>query len=100
MDRGRYSFGPFVLDADRAVLTRGGAPMIVGGRALALLRVLLEAGNRVVGKADLVDAAWHDEAREESKLSRAGVRALLRMPDNSPFAKRHQLQVPQHFLAS
>ena len=44
MDQRRYSFGQFVLDADRAVLTRSGAPVVVGTRAFALLRVLLEAG--------------------------------------------------------
>jgi TolB-like protein len=75
----RYSFGHFVLDADRTVLTRDDRPVNVGTRAFALLQALLEAGNRVVGKAELIAAAWHEEAREESNLSVqvANLRKLL-----------------------
>ena len=75
----RYSFGPFVLDLDRGALLRDGTPMPAGGKAIALLGALLAAENRVVAKADLVDAAWPGIAIEESNLSVqiAALRKLL-----------------------
>ena len=69
MDGQRYRFGPFLLDVDRTTLFRDGSPVTLGTRAFALLRVLLDAGNREVSKADLIDAAWPETAIEESNLS-------------------------------
>ncbi len=79
MERQRHSFGPFLLDIDRETLFRDGAPVIMGTKAFALLRVLLGAGNREVSKADLIDAAWPGTAIEESNLSVqvANLRRLL-----------------------
>ncbi len=79
MERQRYSFGPFLLDIDRAALFRDGARVNLGTRAFALLRVLLDAGNRGVSKRDLMDAAWPGTAIEESNLSVqvANLRRLL-----------------------
>jgi hypothetical protein len=79
MDGQRYRFGPFLLDVDRTTLFRDGSPVTLGTRAFALLRVLLDAGNREVSKADLIDAAWPETAIEESNLSVqvANLRRLL-----------------------
>src|SRR5262245_35155150 len=82
----RYAFGVFVFDAARGSLTRDGTPIPLGARALALLRLLLEAGNTIVPKADLIEAAWPDTAIEESNLSVqvAHLRKLLgTQPDGS-----------------
>jgi TolB-like protein len=75
----RYSFGPYVLDLDRGALLRDGAPMAAGTKAIALLGALLTAADRVVAKADLLDAAWPGRAIEESNLSVqiAALRKLL-----------------------
>lgn len=79
MERQRYSFGPFLLDADRETLFRVGVPVVLGTRAFALLRALLGAGNREVSKSELIDAAWPGTAIEESNLSVqvANLRRLL-----------------------
>lgn len=69
MAQQRYSFGPFVLDADRETLLRDGSPIALGGKALLLLRLLLDAQNRAVAKSELIDAAWPGTAIEESNLS-------------------------------
>ena len=37
-----YEFGPFRLDADAEILFRGAEPIVLGQRAVALLRLLLE----------------------------------------------------------
>jgi len=64
-----HAFGPFVFDPESATLLRDGVPVAVGQRGLALLAALLAAGQRVVGKAELMDAAWPGLAVEESNLS-------------------------------
>ena len=37
-----YEFGPFRLDADAEILFRDAQPIVLGQRAVALLRLLLE----------------------------------------------------------
>lgn len=37
-----YEFGAFRLDADAEILFRGAEPIVLGQRAVALLRLLLE----------------------------------------------------------
>jgi TolB-like protein len=65
----RLVFGPFVLDTERATLTRDGAPLAVGQRALNVLQVLAEAAGGVVNKASLIERAWPGLVVEESNLS-------------------------------
>jgi len=65
----RYAFGPFVLDTDQGVLFEHGQPVSMGGKALKLLQVLLEARGQVVTKSALLDAAWPDTTVEESNLT-------------------------------
>ena len=65
----RHSFGPFVLDAARGVLQRDGKSVAVGQRGLALLEALLDAGGRVVAKADLMERAWPGTIVEEGNLT-------------------------------
>src|SRR5258706_7743932 len=62
-------FGPFALDTATGVLTRGGADVTVGGRALLLLQALVEAQGRLVEKAALLELGWPGLVVEESNLS-------------------------------
>jgi DNA-binding winged helix-turn-helix (wHTH) protein len=75
----RFFFGPFELDAGRGVLTRDGAPLAVGNRALTVLQTLLNAQGKVVTKAELMAAAWPGTVVEETNLSVqiAGLRKIL-----------------------
>lgn len=75
----RYLFGPFELDAGRGVLTREGAPIALGNRALSVLQALLAAQGGVVTKAELLAAAWPGTVVEESNLAVqvAGLRRIL-----------------------
>src|SRR5271166_956585 len=65
---GEFNFGPFRLDGHRRSLTRGGAPISVGGRALDVLVVLVAAAGETVGKAALLDQVWPDQTVEENNL--------------------------------
>lgn len=64
-----YEFGPFRLDADKAVLWRDGEVVPLTPKALALLLALVRAGGDLVPKADLMSRVWPDTAVQEANLS-------------------------------
>ncbi|OSI23410.1 winged helix-turn-helix domain-containing tetratricopeptide repeat protein [Bradyrhizobium canariense] len=64
-----YKFGPFALDGEAAMLFRGGEPALLGRRAVALLRVLLDRAGSPVSKDALIEAAWPALAVEDSNLT-------------------------------
>lgn len=64
-----YSFGPFVLDTRRRLLSRSGSTVALGQRGLILLETLLAAKGRAVSKSALMNAAWQSENIEESNLA-------------------------------
>ncbi|HKT20005.1 MAG TPA: hypothetical protein VJR47_18275, partial [Stellaceae bacterium] len=53
-----HEFGPFRLDADAEILFHGSEPIVLGQRAVALLRTLLERAGAPVSKDALIEAAW------------------------------------------
>jgi adenylate cyclase len=63
-----FAFGPFRLDGHRRSLTRNGAPVSVGGRALDILLVLAEAAGATVSKTALLDKVWPGLSVEENNL--------------------------------
>src|SRR5437667_12209200 len=64
-----HKFGPFCLDADAEILFRGAEPTVLGQRAIALLRLLLERAGAPVSKDALIEAAWPGLAIEDSNLT-------------------------------
>lgn len=62
------SFGPFHLAAGERLLTREGAPIELGSRALDILIVLTSKPNEVVSKKDLMSRVWPDVVVEEGSL--------------------------------
>jgi TolB-like protein len=64
-----YEFGSFALDGEAAMLFRSGDPAILGRRAVALLRVLLEGAGSAVSKDALIEAAWPGLAVQDSNLT-------------------------------
>jgi TolB-like protein len=77
-------FGPFTFDANGRVLTRDGALVPLGSRALSLLAALAGAHGRVLTKDELIQAGWGDQAVEDSNLTvqiAALRKALGRRPD-------------------
>ncbi|MER9024654.1 winged helix-turn-helix domain-containing protein [Mesorhizobium sp. M0142] len=64
----RLSFGPFHFAAGERLLTREGAPVELGSRAIDILIVLTSAPNEVVSKKDLMSRVWPDVVVEEGSL--------------------------------
>jgi DNA-binding winged helix-turn-helix (wHTH) protein len=74
-----FRFGPFLLQPERQLLTRLGAPVRIGGRALDLLTHLVERAGELVSKRELMSRAWPDTFVEEGnlKVNIAGLRRAL-----------------------
>jgi TolB-like protein len=64
-----YEFGPFRLDMEAEILFRGTQPIVLGQRAVALLRLLLDRADAPVSKDALFEAAWPGLAVEDSNLT-------------------------------
>jgi predicted ATPase len=62
------SFGPFNLLVSERLLTKEGAPIELGSRALDILIALLSAPNEVVSKKELMERVWPDLSVEEGSL--------------------------------
>src|SRR3712207_1422197 len=62
------SFGPFSLVASERLLTRDGAPLALGARALDLLIALVSRPNEAVAKRDLIRRAAPDATADEANL--------------------------------
>jgi len=66
--KGRLSFGPFDLVANERLLTKAGAPVELGARALDVLIALVSTPNEVVSKKELMARVWPDVLVEEASL--------------------------------
>ncbi len=64
-----HEFGPFRLDVAAEILFRGAEPIVLGQRAVALLRLLVERAGEPVSKDALIEAAWPGLAIEDSNLT-------------------------------
>jgi DNA-binding winged helix-turn-helix (wHTH) protein len=69
MQGSRFAFGPFVLDPGAGTLLRNDDPVAVGYRGLKLLAALVGRPGEILGKAELMDAAWPGTAVEEGNLT-------------------------------
>ena len=61
-----FIVGPFRLDEQNRSLSRAGAPIALGKRALDVLFVLAQAAGEIVGKQELLDKAWPGLIVEDS----------------------------------
>ncbi|MET0313513.1 MAG: winged helix-turn-helix domain-containing protein, partial [Hansschlegelia sp.] len=77
-DAGDITFGPFRLAIGERLLTRDGATVEIGGRALDLLIALVEQPGRVLSKRDLLKRVWPDVIAEDGSL-RFHVASLRRL---------------------
>lgn len=72
-----FLFGPFQLMPGRQLLLRDGRAVSIGSRALLLLTELVRNAGRMVGRNQLMDAAWPDTFVDDSNL-RAQIANLRR----------------------
>jgi predicted ATPase/DNA-binding winged helix-turn-helix (wHTH) protein len=90
-DAGRVKkVGEFRLFLDRRLLTRGGAPVVLGGRALDILLYLASREGEIVGKHALMEAVWPGRAMAENNLTVhiAALRRVLGQTEDAQSAIR------------
>jgi predicted ATPase/DNA-binding winged helix-turn-helix (wHTH) protein len=88
-----YQFGPFTLDARRGALTRNGAPVPAGHRALRLLTALLARPGELVTKDELMAAGWPGMIVEDNNIP-TQIRLLRRWLDDERKPHRQIVTVP------
>ena len=82
-----YELGPFRLDTKTGVLSKGGAPVALGSRAVAVLATLVERSAEFVQKGAIMDAAWPGLIVEESNLA-VQISAIRRALADAPGGER------------
>lgn len=87
------TFGEFELDPASQTLSRGGEPLKVGQRALALLGALAEADGATVSKHALMDRAWPGLFVEEANLT-VQISGLRRLLGSAPHGGEWVVTVP------
>lgn len=65
----RFTFGDVVIDTDRFLLERGGAPLHVQPQVFDVISHLVLNRERVVPKTELLDTIWGDRFVSESTLT-------------------------------
>ena len=78
-----HLLGPFRLDTDDGLLLRGGEPVNLGRRAIALLRAMVERPGALLSKDALIEAGWSGQSVEESNLT-VQIAALRRVLSTTP----------------
>jgi TolB-like protein len=64
-----YSFGPFCLDPEVGILFYGAEPTMLGQRAVALLRLLIQNAGLPVSKDALIESGWGGSAIADNNLT-------------------------------
>jgi DNA-binding winged helix-turn-helix (wHTH) protein len=68
LGKDNLSFVPFRLATGERFLTRQGAPVELGARALDILIALVSKPNEIISKKELLSKVWPDVTVEESSL--------------------------------
>jgi DNA-binding winged helix-turn-helix (wHTH) protein len=64
-----YQFGPFNLDVSRRILRKGGERLWLQPKDFEALRLLVEAGGRLVEKTELMAALWPNTFVNEENVT-------------------------------
>ena len=81
---GTVRFGAYVFHRQQRLVSKAGWPVPLGGRALDILTVLLEAAGQYISKATLIERVWPNSVVEENNL-RVHIAALRRALDGQRF---------------
>ena len=87
------SFGPFHLFPRQRQLLQSGNPLRLGSRAFDLLVMLTGRAGQVVGKEELLSAAWPGTFVEDTSL-RVHIAALRKALGDDHAASRYIINVP------
>ncbi len=86
-------FGPFRLDRQQRLLTRGATSLPVGGRSLDILIALIERAGEVVAHRELMARVWPDVTVDEANL-RIHIANLRKLLGDGRDGARYIVNVP------
>src|SRR5690242_17745548 len=102
-----YGFGPFTLDVPERRLTRGKVRLSVAGKPFEILRLLVEAGGRLVPRETFSAELWPRVTVEDRNLTVhvSTLRKALSDGSDSPYIETvarvgYRISVPVELLAS
>ena len=81
---GTVRFGAYAFHRQQRLVSKAGWPVPLGGRALDILAVLLEAPGQFISKLTLIERVWPNSIVEENNL-RVHIAALRRALDGQRF---------------
>ncbi|WP_124429431.1 winged helix-turn-helix domain-containing protein [Pseudomonas sp. R2-37-08W] len=87
-DSAAVSFGPYTFHRHQRLVSKAGWPVPLGGRALDILAVLLEAPGQFISKATLIERVWPNSVVEDNNL-RVHIVALRRALDGQRVILNH-----------
>ena len=93
MEAETYVFGSFQLVPRRRLLLEDGRPVPLGGRALDILAVLVEAAGETVSNSQIIARAWPTTIVEETSL-RVHIGALRKALGDGRAGNRFIVNVP------
>jgi len=79
-----YTFGDYECDLAQYELRRAGAPVAIEPKAFTVLAYLLQRGDRVVTKAELLDQCWAGTFVSDAALTRCLARVRQAVGDDGP----------------
>lgn len=82
-----FAFEEFHLDTDRAVLLRDGVEQKIEPKAFALLQFLVESGDRLLSKDEIIDQIWGGRVVSEAAISSA-IKAVRQVLDDDGVTQR------------
>ncbi|MDQ0739927.1 winged helix-turn-helix domain-containing protein [Pseudomonas sp. W4I3] len=87
-DSAAVSFGPYTFHRHQRLVSKSGWPVPLGGRALDILAVLLEAPGQFISKSTLIERIWPNSVVEDNNL-RVHIAALRRALDGQRLILNH-----------
>jgi DNA-binding winged helix-turn-helix (wHTH) protein/tetratricopeptide (TPR) repeat protein len=88
-----YEFGPFRVDTARQLLLRDGQPVPLTSKAFETLLVLVQRGEQLVSKDELMSLLWPDTFVEESNLTQH-ISMLRKVLGENPQDHRYIVTMP------
>ncbi|MBS1874474.1 MAG: response regulator transcription factor [Acidobacteria bacterium] len=82
----RYSYGAVEIDFDKGEATKNGAPIVLAGKELELLRYLVTHRGKVVSRDELLEGVWKYQPGVSSRTVDVHVAWLRHKLEDSPQA--------------
>jgi DNA-binding winged helix-turn-helix (wHTH) protein/TolB-like protein len=87
-------FGPYRIDREQRLLTKGSAIISLAPKVFDLLFVLAESGGRLLEKETLLKSLWPDSFVEEGSLTR-NISTLRKVLGESPDGQKYIMTIPK-----